>query len=36
MYLGLGGPGVGKTSTHVLEFIQQLCMQGNKRALLFL
>ena len=34
MYLALGGPGVGKTSGRVVECIQDVCRQGEKRALL--
>jgi hypothetical protein len=34
MYLALGGPGVGKTSGRVVECIQGLCRQDDKRALL--
>ena len=35
LYLGLGGPGVGKTSGCVMEIIRKLCQQGKERALLF-
>ena len=34
MYLALGGPGAGKTSGRVVECIQAVCRQREKRALL--
>ena len=34
VYLALGGPGVGKTSGRVVECIQDVCRQGQKRVLL--
>ena len=34
MYLGFGGPGVGKTSGRVLDCLRDVCGEGSKRALL--
>ena len=33
-YLGLGGPGVGKTSWRVVERIRNVSLHGNKRGVL--
>lgn len=35
LYVCLGGPGVGKTSARIMEFIQSVCAEGRRRILIF-